>query len=491
MTTLPDPALVWLVGPAGSGKSTWASERFRPGEIVSSDALRAAVGTGEHDLDASADAFAALELIAAARLQRTLTTVIDTLGFDGDLRARLRDRAVARGMAFVAVVFDTNEEVCRARNAARDRSVPSKVLTSQFHRYRQVREQLAAEKGSVVVAGEADVVEPSHAPGSAAARSRQREDAASMSFFLHVSGFEWIDGAAGFGPQLAELAATAEGAGFEGISVMDHVMQIPQVGRPWEEMPEALTTLAYLAAGTTHLRLSPLVANVTMRPPALLAKIVATLDVLSAGRAECGLGAGWFEKEQAGYGIPFPPPAARLDVLEDTLRLLPMMWGPGAKAFVGKRIEVPAATCYPRPVQEHVPVIVGGAGRRTLRLAAELADGCNLLYRADRLEGQLAQVREHCVSVGRDPADVLLTVLDVTVCAGTRDELGRAIERLRGNEAAARAARRLNAGTVDDLIGRYRLLAEAGVARVYVSLADLGGPDTVARFAPVVAAFAA
>lgn len=119
--------------------------------------------------------------------------------------------------------------------------------------------------------------------------------------------------------------------------------------------------------------------GITYRNVAQLAKIVATLDVLSGGRATCGLGAAWFEREHRLYGYDFPPLAQRYELLEDALRLLPLMWGPGAPAFSGHRIEVPEAVCYPRPLQARIPILVGGGGeRRTLRLVAEHADACNL-----------------------------------------------------------------------------------------------------------------
>jgi len=130
--SLPDPALVVLVGASGSGKSTWAASRYRSAELVSSDALRAVVGSGEHDLDASADAFSLLEQVVSARLGRRLTTVVDTLGTDPARRRGWRDAARAVGLPAVAVVLDTPAGVCRSRNAARDRPVPARVLTSQL-----------------------------------------------------------------------------------------------------------------------------------------------------------------------------------------------------------------------------------------------------------------------------------------------------------------------------------------------------------------------
>jgi len=488
MSVIPDPALVWLVGPSGSGKSTWAAERFRPGEVVSSDSLRESVGSGEHDLEASSDAFAALELIGAARLARGMTAVIDSLGFDDELRRRFLDRAEQSDLPAVAVVFDTTESECRARNATRPRPVPAKVLAAQFRRRREVVAALATEGWEVIVADVSDVIEATHTPGSSRARRRQGRRRVGMSFFLHVAGFEWIAEPHLFGESLRTLAAAAEEVGFEGISVMDHLMQIPQVGRAWEKMPEAMTTLSYLAGATEQLRLATLVANVTLRPPALLAKIIATLDVLSGGRAECGLGAGWFEDEHTAYGIDFGPAGRRLDALEDALGLLPLMWGPGSPAFHGRSVEAPNAVCYPRPIQERIPIIVGGSGDRTLRLAGELADGCNLL--ASRIEEKLAVVQGYCSKAGRDPHDFLITVLDVTVCGRDRNEVGRIIEHVRGNQSATGVGKRLRAGTIEEQIGRYRLLAEQGVNRVYVNLADLNGPETVERFGPVVAAFA-
>ena len=128
---LPDPALVVLVGPSGSGKSAWAAERYRPHEVVSSDRLRELVGSGEHDLDASADAFALLDQIVAARLRRGLTAVVDTLGLDAERRRGYLELARSSGMPAVAVLVDTDPAECRRRNRARDRAVPAPALDGQ------------------------------------------------------------------------------------------------------------------------------------------------------------------------------------------------------------------------------------------------------------------------------------------------------------------------------------------------------------------------
>ena len=148
--SLPDPALVVLVGASGSGKSTWASSRYRSAEVVSSDLLRGVVGSGEHDLDATVDAFALLEQVVSARLGRGLTTVVDTLGTDVVRRRRWLAAARAAGLPAVAVVLDTPAAVCRSRNAARERPVPARVLTSQLASVAATADLLEEEGWQVV-----------------------------------------------------------------------------------------------------------------------------------------------------------------------------------------------------------------------------------------------------------------------------------------------------------------------------------------------------
>ena len=148
---LPDPALVVLVGASGSGKSHWAASRYRAQELVSSDALRGVVGSGEHDLDASADAFAVLEAVVAARLSRRLTTVVDTLGTDAARRTAWLAAARAAGLPAVAVVLTTPAEVCRRRNSARDRPVPAPVLAGQLARVPATLDELRGEGWDQVI----------------------------------------------------------------------------------------------------------------------------------------------------------------------------------------------------------------------------------------------------------------------------------------------------------------------------------------------------
>jgi alkanesulfonate monooxygenase SsuD/methylene tetrahydromethanopterin reductase-like flavin-dependent oxidoreductase (luciferase family)/predicted kinase len=484
---IPDPALVVLVGAAGSGKSTWAAQHYLPREVVSSDQLRAVVGSGEHDLDASQDAFALLEHIVTARTGRRLTTVVDTLGLSPDRRQDYLARARRAGLPAVAVLFDTDGAVCRQRNRTRQRPVPAPVLDAQLARILEVPGQLETEGWDVVVrmsAGHA--VEPAHSVGSGRAAREQRDSPASLQFVLQVSRFGWDDDPAGW---LTSVALAAASAGFAGIALMDHLIQIPQVGRGWEPIPEPWVTLGLLAGLDTGLRLGTLVTPVTFRPPGVLAKTAATLDVLSGGRAFVGVGAGWWDREHAAFGLPFPPAGARLAMLEAEIETLRALWQPGTKAYHGSRVQLPETTCYPRPTGP-LPIIVGGSGDRTLDIAARLADGCNLPSDTDVLDTRLAVLRAHCARAGRDPAEVAVTVLDVPVVGRDREHAATLVESLRGRTSAASFARRHHAGVATDHVGRYRMLADRGVSTVFVSLPDLAGPDDLARLAPIVASFA-
>ncbi len=486
--SLPDPALVVLVGPSGSGKSTWAARHYRQQEVVSSDALRAVVGSGELDLDASADAFALLHQIVAGRSRRGLTVVIDTLGLDPDLRDRFREQGRAAGLPCVAVLFETSDAVCRERNSQRDRPVPARVLAQQLANVARVRDTILAEGWDrVLTVGDESAVGASGAlpPTTQAMHPRGPEPApgdGGLEVVLQISRFPWGTDPAGW---LRSVALAADDHGFGGIALMDHLIQIPQVDRAWEPIPEPWVTLGMLAGLETHLRLGTLVSPVTFRPPGIIAKTVATLDVLSGGRAFVGLGTGWWEREHLAFGLPFPAPAQRLDQLEASIETIRALWASGTKAHTGTRVTLPETTAYPRPVGRP-QVIVGGSGeRRTLRIAAELGDACNLPSDLPTLRHKLDVLRGHCAAVGRDPAEVAVTVLDLPVVGSDREDTWRRVERLRGRTPAATFAARHHAGQARQHRERYLGLRDLGVRTVFVSLPDLEGPQDLDRLAPV------
>jgi len=229
---------------------------------------------------------------------------------------------------------------------------------------------------------------------------------------IHFGSYGSVDdGTAVFG-RLAEAARAAEEAGFDAISVPDHVHQNRVGGGPASPMFEAYTVLGALALATSSATLFSLVSPVTLRAPGLLAKAVTTLDVISGGRAVLGVGAGWDAAEHEAYGIEFPGLGERFSRLDEELAICRAMFGTERAAFRGKFYAVRDAYNSPRPVRGSLPVLVAGGGeKRTLDLVARYADACNVFA------GDPADVRHkfdvlsrHCGRIGRDPAEITRTV---------------------------------------------------------------------------------
>jgi F420-dependent oxidoreductase-like protein len=484
MMKLTADSLVVLAGPSGSGKSAWAAAMFRPSQVVSSDALRGVVGEHEHDLRASADSFDLLDLVVERRLARGLLTVVDTLGMDPERHEAWLGLAAERGRPTHLVRFDTDAKTCRKRNKARPSPVPSKVLSAQLTTWDEIGDQLGTGFDHVHVGPEAAVVVPRAMVGFESGGDRT----ASMRFGLQISTFDWPGGNENLAADLARVVGEAERAGFDSVWVMDHFLQIPQVGREWDAMLEAYTTLGFLAAKTERMTVGTMVTCVTHRNIALLGKIIATLDVLSGGRARCGLGVGWYEREHRAYGYRFPPVAERYELLEDAVRFLPLLWGSGSPPFEGTHLSTPEAICYPRPLQAKVPILIGGSGeRRTLRLVAEHADACNLFGEPNTIRRKMEVLESHCAALDRDPADIEVTQLSAILSAPDRDALRQRIADLApSNTSPEDYAERVTAAPAEIHVERFSALANAGVQTAIVSLADVGHPGAVTDFAPVI-----
>jgi F420-dependent oxidoreductase-like protein len=255
-----------------------------------------------------------------------------------------------------------------------------------------------------------------------------------MRLGLHIPDFTWPNGPERLGPDLAEVVSAADAAGFDRISVMDHVWQIQMVGPPEGEMLEAYTTLGYVAAHTSRAKLLTLVTGVVYRDPGLLAKMVTTLDVLSGGRAMLGIGAAWNEEESRGLGLFFPPMAERFERLEEALQICLQMWSGkqdphnGTHYRLGRTLNSPQALSKPHP-----PILIGGSGeRKTLRLVAKYAQACNLFPGPD-LAHKLDVLRAHCEREGTDYDAIEKTVLfnfDVGADGENVDEMIRGLHGL-------------------------------------------------------------
>lgn len=243
--------------------------------------------------------------------------------------------------------------------------------------------------------------------------------------------------------ELGDTASAAEEAGLGWLSVMDHWFQMEAAGFPASDpMLEAYTTLGYLAGRTETVQLGVLVTGVTYRYPGLLAKTVATLDVLSGGRATFGIGAAWYDREHAAFGVPFPPLKERFERLEETLQIARQMYDPAENGpYEGTHYQLAETLCSPLPLSTP-EIMVGGSGeRKTLRLVAQYADACNLFATdPDALTHKLEVLRRHCEDVGRDPAEIRVTVLH--------------------------AGEDLLTGDVDAFVDTVRPLAELGVDTV-------------------------
>ena len=247
----------------------------------------------------------------------------------------------------------------------------------------------------------------------------------SMDLDLHVSRFDWAGGDDRIGSGVRNLAQRAEAIGVRTISFMDHFFQMDWMAPAEHPMLEGYTALGYVAGITERLRLRLLVTGVTYRHPGLLAKTVTTLDVLSGGRAELGIGAAWYEREHKGLGVPFPPTKERFERLEETLQICLQMWSDNDGPFHGTHYTLEETLCSPQPVSRPRPrIMIGGSGeRKTLRMVAQYADACNIFGGPDDIAHKLVILRRHCSDLGRDPNEIEVTAMyrDIAPDASTDD----------------------------------------------------------------------
>jgi F420-dependent oxidoreductase-like protein len=271
---------------------------------------------------------------------------------------------------------------------------------------------------------------------------------------LQLPSFSYPGGTPEIRGRLTQIAHAAEAAQLESLWVMDHLFQLPADtgwGGPEEPMLEAYSTLGFLAGVTSGIRLGALVGCALFREPALLVKAATTVDVLSGGRLTFGIGAGWYEREARGLGIPFPDRRERFARLEETVEIATRLWSDDRSPYAGAFATLPEPIIRPQPLSRpRPPIMIGGNGeRRTLRLVARYADACNfLVLEPDEVRHKLEVLRRHCDAIGRDVAEIEITNL---VEVDLRD--GRM--------------------TGDDILGIVRAQADAGVQHLIVNMPDV------------------
>ena len=292
-----------------------------------------------------------------------------------------------------------------------------------------------------------------------------------------IFGFDYQNGdTSRIVDSLKNLITRAEDTGFDSFWVMDHFHQIPFIGRPEEPMLEGWTTISVLAGITTKIKLGTLVTGILYRHPSVLAKIAATLDVLSKGRLFMGIGASYFEEEARAYGIPFyPSTQERMQRLEEAIQIIRKMWTEEPNAsFEGKYFQIQNAYCNPKPVQKpSPPILVGGSGeRKTLKIVAKYADACNLFGSVETIKRKLDVLKEHCKNVGRDYDSILKTKLDLVVIDDSEEKarkraqqfyIGIPEQQIKDREFAIY-------GTREDVSRQIELLEEAGIQYLMVHL---------------------
>ncbi len=281
--------------------------------------------------------------------------------------------------------------------------------------------------------------------------------------------------------QQLRMAQAAESAGFDAFFRSDHFLTMGGDGLPGPT--DAWVTLGAIARETDRIRLGTLVTSATFRLPGLLAVQVAQVDDMSGGRAELGLGAGWYDGEHTAYGVPFPPLGERFERLEEQFAIIRGLWDtPVGETFDfdGRHYQLRDSPALPKPVQQpHPPLIVGGGGaKRTPRLAATFAAEFNQPFSslADT-EAQFARVRAACTEAGRDPSTLRLSAAQVVCCGANEAEverragnIGRKADDLRAHGAA---------GTPDEVVARLQEFAGIGAQSVYLQVLDLQDLDHI------------
>jgi F420-dependent oxidoreductase-like protein len=288
-----------------------------------------------------------------------------------------------------------------------------------------------------------------------------------------------IDGAAAQWQRCLDTTLTAEQLGYDSIWLYDHFHNVPTPAH--EAVFECWTTMAALAQATTTIRLGQMVSCTSYRPPTLTAKITSSLDVISGGRLDWGVGAGWYEHEYRAYGYEFPDTPTRLRMLGEALQVIHAMWRDPYASFEGRHYRIDGAINEPKGVQQpHPPIWVGGAGEKvTLRLAAQYGDVTNFGGHLDDMawyQHKFDVIAGHCEAVGRDPAELTRSSDVETTLLRPGDDPEALTRTYRRDQTLEQYRSHAIVGGPQEVIDTYGRLVDAGVE--YIIISDVPGLAT-------------
>ncbi|MFW9779518.1 MAG: TIGR03560 family F420-dependent LLM class oxidoreductase [Candidatus Heimdallarchaeota archaeon] len=279
-----------------------------------------------------------------------------------------------------------------------------------------------------------------------------------MKIGLQIPNLTFPKGRDSFSEDFRKIVQTADESGFSSLWVMDHFFQIggPEshlLGPAEDDMYESYSLLNYAAALTSNVKLGTMVTGNNYRHPGMLVKAVTTLDILSKGRAYFGIGAGWFERESIGLGIPFFNWKIRFEMLEESLQIIKQMWSDNDGEYKGKHYQLKETLCSPPPIQQFPPILIGGMGpNKTLRFVAKYADACNLFLGGgiEKVEEALETLKRHCRTEGRNYDEIEKTTLGSVF-----------LDQPNVPEKSARGSKNLK--SVEDILSMLKTLADMGI----------------------------
>jgi F420-dependent oxidoreductase-like protein len=302
-----------------------------------------------------------------------------------------------------------------------------------------------------------------------------------MKFGIQHPNYSFDGDGPAISDSLREKVLTVEALGYDSFWVMDHFHQIMTVGKPEEPMMEGWQTIAFLAGLTSKVKLGTMVTGNTYRYPSVLAKMGATLDVLSKGRLIMGIGAAWNEEEASAYGISFPTTKERLRRLDEAVQLILRMWTEDKADFEGKFYQLRGAYCNPKPIQKpHPPILIGGSGeKRTLKTVAKYGDASNIFGSPDTVKRKLDILRGHCKDVGRDYDSIVKTKLG-RIFFGDRESTEKMF--VQSGVPVERVREFLTCGTPEQIRQQVEAFRDAGIDYLIFSSDPRHELETITRF---------